>query len=195
MGDKTDKRSEKLKKSQTLTDEDIQTNRVLDRRSLMRVLAVGAVGTAGVALGARPAAAQLTDADGGPCADPGGRGRGVTGVTDNDGGATADPVGNGRFSGMTDSDGGGCADPAGQGRGAQSGGGGGRGAARPTDSDGGAYADPASQGRGGVRTGRTDNDSGAWADPPGGGRWGSGLTDSDQGPNFTDQVGNGRRGF
>lgn len=67
--------------------------------------------------------------------------------------------------------------------------------AQVTDADGGPFADPAGQGRGGVRTGLTDADGGQWADPPGGGRWGSGLTDSDYGPYFTDQAGNGRRGF
>lgn len=198
MSDKSDgggtgKRSNAPGKGRTLKDEDIKTKSAMNRRSLLRGLAVGAVATVSVALGARPAVAQITDGDGGACADPGGRGRGATGVTDNDSGIRADPAGNGRYSGMTDSDSGGCADPASQGRGPQSGGGS-RGPSGPTDSDSGTYADPGGQGRGGIRTGRTDNDSGAWADPPGGGRWGSGLTDSDSGPNITDQVGNGRRG-
>ena len=175
----------------TLKDDEIVSRPSVGRRSLLAALGVG---TATLAAGVRPASAQITDSDGGPCADPGGRGRGRTGVTDSDGGAFADPGGNGRFTGRTDSDGGSCADPVGQGRGTRSGGGGGR-ASGPTDSDGGRYADPGGQGRGGVRTGRTDSDGGTWADPPGGGRWGSGLTDSDQGPSIRDQAGNGRRGW
>jgi hypothetical protein len=187
-----DKPAPKGKK--TLSDDQIKTRPKLGRRSLLGA-AAGLAGAA--ALGTpRSADAQVTDSDGGQCADPAGRGRGATGVTDNDGGQYADPVGNGRFSGLTDSDGGSCADPAGQGRGRPaSGGGGGRTSGGPTDSDSGAYADPAGQGRGGVRTGLTDSDSGQWADMPGGGRWGSGLTDSDQGPAIRDQAGNGRRGY
>lgn len=38
----------------------------------------------------------ITDSDGGPCADPGGGGRGYSGMTDSDGGSCADPGGRGR---------------------------------------------------------------------------------------------------
>ena len=186
------------KQKKTLKDDEIVSGPSVGRRSVLAALGAG---TATLAAGVRPASAQITDSDGGACADPGGRGRGRTGVTDSDGGAFADPVGNGRFTGWTDSDFGSCSDPAGQGRGTRASGGGGGGgggggrASGPTDSDGGAYADPVGQGRGGVRTGRTDSDGGTWADPPGGGRWGSGLTDSDQGPYIRDQGGSGRRGW
>ena len=178
-------------RKKTLTDDEIVSRPSVGRRTLLAGLGAGA---ATMAAGIRPASA-VTDSDGGPCADPGGRGRGRTGVTDSDGGRYADPGGNGRFTGRTDSDGGSCADPVGQGRGTRSSGGGAVRPGGPTDSDGGAYADPVGQGRGGVRTGRTDSDGGQWADPAGGGRWGSGLTDSDQGPDLRDPGGSGRRGW
>ena len=135
------------KQKKTLKDDEIVSGPSVGRRSVLAALGAG---TATLAAGVRPASAQITDSDGGACADPGGRGRGRTGVTDSDGGAFADPVGNGRFTGWTDSDFGSCSDPAGQGRGTRASGGGGGGGGRasgPTDSDGGAYADPVGQGR------------------------------------------------
>ena len=187
MADRTDKNKPRAD-SKTLTDEQIATRpKALGRRSVLLSLGAGA---ASVGMAAAPGArAQgFSDSDTGPYADPAGRGRGHR-CTDSDVGNYADPVGRGRGTGYTDNDGGANMDPVGCGRGRRSG------AAGPSDSDSGQYVDPAGQGRGGVRTGITDSDSGRWADPPSGGRWGSKLTDSDDGPYFTDQAGSGRRGW
>lgn len=165
------------KTPKTLTDADIVSARpddasdpALGRRSVLNVLgtlaAGGAAGTVmagcwprvryGAAARAGGWASGVTDADGGPYADPAGNGRGsrrtgYTGVTDSDGGPYADPAGSGRgrvgyVSGITDSDGGPYADPAGNGRGRHGGG-----YTGVTDSDGGPYADPAGSGRGRYR--------------------------------------------
>jgi|GEM_PF-747216 len=188
---KTPKDKRKDAPPKTLSDNEIKTSPRIGRRSL---LAAAGAGAAALTIGARPAHA-ITDSDGGTYADPAGQGRGGmrTGLTDSDGGQWADPPGGGRWgSGLTDTDQGPyIRDQAGNGR--RGGGQVQRGG--PTDADGGQYADPAGQGRGGVRTGLTDSDGGQWADMPGGGRWGSGLTDSDQGPYIRDQGGNGRRGY
>ena len=135
----------------TLSEEDIHTERGLGRRSALAGIGAAVVGTAAVtALGAlAPEEAQAqTDRDGGPNADPAGRGR--TGRTDSDGGPNADRAGHGRGRarrrprprrGCTDSDGGRFADAAGRGRRCR------RGRRRCSDSDGGRYADPAGRGR------------------------------------------------
>ena len=155
--------------AQTLTDDQIKTRAKIGRRALLLSAGAGVAG-AGTILVPEAQAQSCTDNDVGNYADPAGRGRGT---------------------GFSDSDSGAYADLAGCGRGRR--GGGGR--AGPSDGDSGQYADPAGQGRSGVRTGISDSDSGRWADPPSGGRWGSRLTDSDDGPYFSDQAGNGRRGW
>lgn len=139
----------------------------------------------------------VTDADGGPNADPIGGGRGITqapgrnrtGLTDSDTGSTADAAGygmrGGGRSGITDTDSGANADPIGSGRGGGTGPLGQR-YTGVTDSDGGQGADAAGYGRGGG-TGVTDADQGATADAagrgrgtqPGGSQHYSGLTDHD----------------
>ena len=139
--------------TKTLTDEDIEeVKQPLGRRKALSFAGVSAAGAVALATGCgrrriiRVQTGGVTDADGGPCADPAGGGRGNSGITDSDGGACADPGGRGRGggggyrgggTGITDSDGGPCADPAG----------GGRGYSGRTDSDGGACADPAGRGR------------------------------------------------
>ncbi len=163
-------------KNKTLSDDEIVKTRCdeheegVSRRSMLAALGVLAGGAAAAILPGcvvrrpavvytqpAPATARyrtgVTDADGGPYADPGGYGRGqrasgYTGLTDSDGGPYADPGGHGRgvygrSSGVTDSDGGRYADPVGNGRGGARGG-----HTGITDSDGGPYADPAGAGRG-----------------------------------------------
>ncbi len=158
--------SEKETKPTTLTDEEIVSDdrKELGRRNAISLLGVGVAGAMALATGCVRRArvvtvvqgTGITDRDGGPCADPGGNGRGVSGITDSDGGACADPVNRGRGgarvvvqqpqpvrvqvqTGITDRDGGQCADPAG----------GGRGYSGLTDSDGGYCSDPAGRGRSG----------------------------------------------
>jgi hypothetical protein len=149
----------------TLTDEEITTERSLGRRGVVGLLSAG-VGAVALATGCgrrrvvqvQTVASGITDSDGGPCADPGGGGRGITGVTDGDGY-------------------GGCNDPVNRGRG------GGRQVVQVqraytgvTDRDSGPGSDPGGYGRGGVRvqvrTGLTDSDRGYGADAGGNGRRG-----------------------
>ena len=152
------------KNTKSLDPADIQTERKdgeVSRRSVLGIL--GSLAAGGAAATVLPGcfrvrrgagyATGVTDADGGPYADPAGAGRGVrrtayTGITDSDGGPYADPGGYGRgrvgyVSGVTDSDGGPYADPAGNGRGRVR-----HGYTGITDRDGGPYADPAGSGRG-----------------------------------------------
>lgn len=160
--------SDDEKKPATLSEDDIETTegRELGRRGAISLLGVGAASAVALATGcARRArvvqvttvqATGITDRDGGPCADPGGNGRGFTNITDADGGACADPVNRGRGggqrvyvqqpsqvvrvqTGITDNDYGACSDPAG----------GGRGYSGLTDSDGGYCSDPGGRGRSG----------------------------------------------
>ena len=92
----------------------------LSRRSFLTRVAGGAVvgGGAMMALTGGAQAFQVTDADTGATADPGGRGRGganrrIRGCTDADGGPTADPGGAGRGNRRSDAD---PSDPASCGR-------------------------------------------------------------------------------
>src|SRR5262245_41102833 len=89
----------------TLTDEDgvSEKGRDVGRRGMISLLGISAAGavalTAGCYRRARVVAvAGGTDGDSGPCADPAGGGRGVTGVTDGDQGqyGCTDPVNRGR---------------------------------------------------------------------------------------------------
>jgi len=138
----------------TLSEEDIDTERGVGRRSAMGVIGASVAAAAGVmAFEVPEAEAQCTDSDGGRFADPGGRGRRCrrrTGCSDPDGGRWADPAGRGRrcsrvrrrrrrrSRGCTDSDGGRFADAAGRGR---------RCRRSCSDPDGGRWADPAGRGR------------------------------------------------
>ncbi|HHH29745.1 MAG TPA: hypothetical protein ENK57_15560 [Polyangiaceae bacterium] len=101
----------------TLEENDIDTQPVIGRRSSIRAVGAAVLGAAALAAGAavtpQKASAQ-SDSDGGPNADPAGRGR--TGVTDSDGGSNADRAGHGRGRRCSDADGGNYADPAGRGR-------------------------------------------------------------------------------
>ncbi|MEN0652757.1 MULTISPECIES: hypothetical protein [Hyphobacterium] len=143
----------------------------ISRRSFLLQVSGGALasGSLGVVTG-EAWARQTPYVDRDPN-DPVGRGRGgagsyvYTGMTDADGGPNADPAGGGtggtqapgrNYTGITDSDGGQNADPVGQGRGGGTG---------ITDADQGAGADAAGRGRGTVQggnrhyTGLTDHDT------------------------------------
>lgn len=171
MADETEK-----KKSSTLTDDEIQRAGGTERRSMLAIVGVTALGAASKALGGcvvaapQPVVAQPVYSNGGQVVV-----QGRSGVTDGDAGAYADPVGGGRgqmrgmVTGLTDGDSGTYSDPVNQGRGTY-----GRGGATGiTDSDSGSYSDPVGNGRGTARlgyTGVTDGDGGQWADAVGHGR-------------------------
>jgi hypothetical protein len=89
----------------TLKDEDIVTEKPRDigRRDAVSLFGVVAAGAVAFATGCRRRVSTvqvvqsaITDNDGGPCADPGGGGRGYSGLTDSDGGYCSDPGGRGR---------------------------------------------------------------------------------------------------
>jgi hypothetical protein len=90
----------------TLSDQDIETKRGLDRRSVLRGFGLGGLGLGGAAVaGCVPttvAGTGITDVDNGRITDPIGFGRGSprayrTGITDADmGGRIVDRVGYGR---------------------------------------------------------------------------------------------------
>lgn len=101
----------------SLTEDSIENERRVGRRSALTVLGASVVGAIGLtaAAAASPKQAQAqTDSDTGPNADPAGRGR--TGRTDSDSGPNADRAGHGRGRSCSDSDSGRYADPAGRGR-------------------------------------------------------------------------------
>ncbi len=88
------------KTKKTLTDAEITTDHPTGRRGFMGLMAAGGVAGATATLTARPASAQVTDADNGLLIDSGGCGRGGgginTGVTDADTGNITDSGGWGR---------------------------------------------------------------------------------------------------
>lgn len=116
--------------ARTLHEEELESRRVLGRRSLMSLIGVASAGAAGTALSgcivAAPApqsgrgggarASGITDGDSGSCADAAGHGWGTTNLTDSDSGTCSDPAGRGRATGLTDSDSGSNADAGGRGR-------------------------------------------------------------------------------
>jgi hypothetical protein len=134
------------KRLKTLSEQEIVTRCVWDRRAVMGAAAAAAVAT----VVAVPAMAQgISDRDAGPGADPPGRGRHgtYTGRTDQD---PNDPANGGR---------GGTATPRRQ--------------TGVTDRDSGPGSDPPGGGRGGAgsqSTGISDTDSGPGSDPAGHGR-------------------------
>lgn len=167
----------------TLTDDEIVTEgRDFGRRKAVGLVGAGAAVLLATGCRRRVVAARtvvvggLTDHDQGPCADPGGQGRGTSGLTDNDGGGCADPGGRGRGGGRV-------VQVQQQGTGV-------------TDADTGYGSDAVGYGRGGrgYSTGITDSDRGPCADPGGGGRGYSGMTDSDSG-HCSDPGGRGRSGY
>jgi hypothetical protein len=100
------------KKKQTLSDDQMVTERPMGRRSSMAMLGAGVLGAVGLVGAVAPseAEAQCTDSDSGYGADPAGRGRRCCrGISDSD---PSDPVGCGRRA-CSDSD---PHDPGGQGR-------------------------------------------------------------------------------
>lgn len=137
----------------SLSDDEISTQRGVNRRGVLRGIGTGALGATFVGASARMAEA-VTDTDNGNITDPGGRGRGYcrsfrSGVTDQDNGTWRDPGGNGRGgntqrAGITDRDNGSWTDPGGNGRGAPR-----NFSSGMTDSDyGGNCSDPGGNGRG-----------------------------------------------
>lgn len=94
--------SDKSKGNTTLSDAEITTGPVTNRRGLMRGFGFGALGLGGLSGCVYvPVATGITDADNGPIIDPGGQGRGglrsfATGITDADNGPIIDPGGYGR---------------------------------------------------------------------------------------------------
>jgi hypothetical protein len=167
----------------TLSEQEIVTSRVVDRRALMRV-AAAAVAT----VVAAPAVAQgISDRDAGPGADPPGRGRHgtYTGRTDQD---PSDPANGGRGgtapqrrqTGVTDRDAGPGADPPGGGRGGT-----GSRSTGISDTDSGPGSDPAGHGRGRGRV-AGQNDRDVYERP-----WNADSGSSDQDP--SDPYGHGRR--
>ena len=172
----------------------MKPTRRLSRRSFLTRVTGGALmaGSSLAGIG-KAGAAQVSDNDSGPGADPAGRGRG-SGFSDSDTGPGADPSGRGRgsggrgSSGVSDNDTGPNGDPPGRGRGSGTG---------YSDSDSGPYADPSGRGRG-RGTGISDNDTGTYADPAGRGRGGGGggggnYSDNDTGA-YADPAGRGRGG-
>ncbi len=142
--------SKKSGKLLSLTDDDIVSERVVSRRSLLGSFGIGiGLAAAGIVANAGSARAQ----------------RRSPGCTDNDGGAYEDPVGRGRNCRARPGDEGspGRGGP-GKGRGPRGGG-----PAGCTDTDSGPQEDPVGSGRSCEnrrRTGCTDRDGGPNADPP-----------------------------
>lgn len=169
-----EKKTEALTSPVTLTDEDMNSQSAVGRRSVLAGIGATVLGATATSIGgcfvsAQPQQGTVQTTVAQPAVV-----QGSSGLTDRDSGSIADPAGNGRggyrgiVTGVTDGDSGYYSDPAGQGRGARF-----MGSTGITDRDSGSWADPAGNGRGGLRgfaTGFTDGDSGTYSDPAGQGR-------------------------
>ena len=167
------KKIEETKSTVTLTDDDMNSQSAVGRRSVIAGIGATVLGATATSIGGCLVAAQPQQ---GTVQTVGTTTvvQGSSGLTDRDSGSIADPAGNGRggyrgvVTGATDGDSGYYSDPAGQGRGARF-----TGSTGITDRDSGSWADPGGNGRGGLRgfqTGFTDGDSGTYSDPAGQGR-------------------------